>query len=250
MCFLVGLTGSLSPCRPKGRTTASHQNHGLHCRICPKDLCDDLTATMCGHLFCNRCVELMDAWPFLMLIHCSPTAAASRKQLWTLLGVLSVWHLPCCIVCFVWTFRLEWCLSTSRNNVAKPVIYSYVSRGGAVIDINFDYRWDNSYDLRVYATWSRIHKFPLVEVCSRYYRTFQLYRYLDQHMVKIEYWVRTWRHIDLPFHEVQQRRSQFLHYHGCSCCNNKLLSMQGIDHFKWLPLKRPHPAVKYKCGRH
>ncbi|KAH7907550.1 hypothetical protein BJ138DRAFT_485650 [Hygrophoropsis aurantiaca] len=28
----------------------------FHCRICHKDPCDDLTATMCGHLFCNRCI--------------------------------------------------------------------------------------------------------------------------------------------------------------------------------------------------
>ncbi|OAX38468.1 hypothetical protein K503DRAFT_718149 [Rhizopogon vinicolor AM-OR11-026] len=28
----------------------------LHCRICLQDPCDDLTATMCGHVFCNRCI--------------------------------------------------------------------------------------------------------------------------------------------------------------------------------------------------
>ena len=55
--LIVGFTGDLPPSRAKGRTTPSR---GLHCRICPKDFCDDLTATMCGHLFCNRCVELID----------------------------------------------------------------------------------------------------------------------------------------------------------------------------------------------
>ncbi|KII91321.1 hypothetical protein PLICRDRAFT_38071 [Plicaturopsis crispa FD-325 SS-3] len=28
----------------------------LHCRICRKDPCIDTTATMCGHIFCSRCI--------------------------------------------------------------------------------------------------------------------------------------------------------------------------------------------------
>ncbi|KAG2146286.1 hypothetical protein DEU56DRAFT_787306 [Suillus clintonianus] len=28
----------------------------LYCRICLRDPCDDSTATMCGHIFCNRCI--------------------------------------------------------------------------------------------------------------------------------------------------------------------------------------------------
>jgi len=28
----------------------------MHCRICLKATCDDLTATMCGHIFCNKCI--------------------------------------------------------------------------------------------------------------------------------------------------------------------------------------------------
>jgi hypothetical protein len=26
----------------------------LHCRLCLADSCDDITASMCGHIFCNR----------------------------------------------------------------------------------------------------------------------------------------------------------------------------------------------------
>ena len=29
----------------------------LHCRICLRDPCEDMTATICGHLFCKRCVD-------------------------------------------------------------------------------------------------------------------------------------------------------------------------------------------------
>jgi len=32
----------------------------LHCRVCLRDPCDDLTATMCGHVFCNRFVIPFD----------------------------------------------------------------------------------------------------------------------------------------------------------------------------------------------
>lgn len=28
----------------------------LHCRICSRDPCEDMTATICGHLFCKRCI--------------------------------------------------------------------------------------------------------------------------------------------------------------------------------------------------
>ncbi|KAF6757623.1 hypothetical protein DFP72DRAFT_1110200 [Ephemerocybe angulata] len=28
----------------------------LHCRLCRADACVDITATMCGHLFCNKCI--------------------------------------------------------------------------------------------------------------------------------------------------------------------------------------------------
>ena len=31
--------------------------HRLHCRICLRDPCEDMTATICGHVFCKRCVD-------------------------------------------------------------------------------------------------------------------------------------------------------------------------------------------------
>ncbi|KIK95512.1 hypothetical protein PAXRUDRAFT_826925 [Paxillus rubicundulus Ve08.2h10] len=30
--------------------------HRLHCRICQRDPCDDMTATICGHIFCKKCI--------------------------------------------------------------------------------------------------------------------------------------------------------------------------------------------------
>ena len=33
----------------------------LHCRICLQDPCEDMTATICGHLFCKRCVDALVA---------------------------------------------------------------------------------------------------------------------------------------------------------------------------------------------
>ncbi|KAH7915029.1 hypothetical protein BJ138DRAFT_998655 [Hygrophoropsis aurantiaca] len=35
---------------------ASSTSSLYHCRVCRKDPCEDLTATMCGHLFCNSCI--------------------------------------------------------------------------------------------------------------------------------------------------------------------------------------------------
>jgi len=36
----------------RGTATA----YRLHCRICLRDPCEDMTATICGHLFCKRCI--------------------------------------------------------------------------------------------------------------------------------------------------------------------------------------------------
>ena len=33
--------------------------HRLHCRICLRDPCEDMTATICGHVFCKRCVDAL-----------------------------------------------------------------------------------------------------------------------------------------------------------------------------------------------
>ena len=48
---------AISPvCMTRTTSTASarwHENP-LHCRECSRESCDDITATMCGHLFCNR----------------------------------------------------------------------------------------------------------------------------------------------------------------------------------------------------
>ncbi|KIJ63213.1 hypothetical protein HYDPIDRAFT_41465 [Hydnomerulius pinastri MD-312] len=30
--------------------------HRLHCRICQRDPCEDMTATICGHIFCKKCI--------------------------------------------------------------------------------------------------------------------------------------------------------------------------------------------------
>lgn len=40
---------------PADLPSANAQSH-LYCRVCLRDPCDDLTATMCGHVFCNRCI--------------------------------------------------------------------------------------------------------------------------------------------------------------------------------------------------
>ena len=34
----------------------------LYCRLCARDLCVDRTATMCGHVFCYKCVHCLLLW--------------------------------------------------------------------------------------------------------------------------------------------------------------------------------------------
>ncbi|KAG9311707.1 hypothetical protein JVU11DRAFT_7945 [Chiua virens] len=36
--------------------SAARPTHSLHCRICFKDPCEEMTATICGHVFCKRCI--------------------------------------------------------------------------------------------------------------------------------------------------------------------------------------------------
>jgi hypothetical protein len=40
---------------PAGSSSTNGQSP-FHCRVCLRDPCDDVTATMCGHIFCNRCI--------------------------------------------------------------------------------------------------------------------------------------------------------------------------------------------------
>ncbi|KAI0945709.1 hypothetical protein AcW1_001867 [Taiwanofungus camphoratus] len=46
---------SRSPIHPP-RRPKSPKGISWHCRVCFKDPCDQPTATMCGHLFCNSCI--------------------------------------------------------------------------------------------------------------------------------------------------------------------------------------------------
>ncbi|KIK41682.1 hypothetical protein CY34DRAFT_85020 [Suillus luteus UH-Slu-Lm8-n1] len=41
---------------PPGDTPSTNGQSPLYCRVCLRDPCDDVTATMCGHIFCNRCI--------------------------------------------------------------------------------------------------------------------------------------------------------------------------------------------------
>lgn len=44
-----------SPPSTVGKNTARSQLR-LHCRICNRDPCEDMTATICGHIFCKKFV--------------------------------------------------------------------------------------------------------------------------------------------------------------------------------------------------
>ncbi|KIJ14569.1 hypothetical protein PAXINDRAFT_169719 [Paxillus involutus ATCC 200175] len=47
-----GVTPSVVIAEPSISTIA----HRLHCRICRRDPCDDMMATICGHIFCKKCI--------------------------------------------------------------------------------------------------------------------------------------------------------------------------------------------------
>ncbi|PPQ73717.1 hypothetical protein CVT26_010848 [Gymnopilus dilepis] len=53
-------TAELSPLTPAVTTPPEppreENKNPLHCRVCLADTCDDITASMCGHIFCNRCI--------------------------------------------------------------------------------------------------------------------------------------------------------------------------------------------------
>ena len=50
-------------------TTLSTNPNPLHCRACLADTCDDITASMCGHIFCNRFV----LFHFYLRLDATPT---------------------------------------------------------------------------------------------------------------------------------------------------------------------------------
>ncbi|KAG2751182.1 hypothetical protein P692DRAFT_20831395 [Suillus brevipes Sb2] len=41
---------------PPADSPSANGQSPLYCRVCLRDPCDDVTATMCGHIFCNRCI--------------------------------------------------------------------------------------------------------------------------------------------------------------------------------------------------
>jgi hypothetical protein len=46
---------TIPPATPNAPVVLSTNNlNPLHCRVCDADICDDITASMCGHFFCNR----------------------------------------------------------------------------------------------------------------------------------------------------------------------------------------------------
>ncbi|EGO30090.1 hypothetical protein SERLADRAFT_491696 [Serpula lacrymans var. lacrymans S7.9] len=48
--------GAKSMSSSSGSAPSSPIAPRYHCRICRKDPCENLTSTLCGHLFCNRCI--------------------------------------------------------------------------------------------------------------------------------------------------------------------------------------------------
>ena len=45
---------TIPPATPGTPVVPSTNLNPLHCRVCRADTCDDITASMCGHIFCNR----------------------------------------------------------------------------------------------------------------------------------------------------------------------------------------------------
>ena len=45
---------TIPPATPSTPVVPSTNPNPLHCRVCRADTCDDITASMCGHIFCNR----------------------------------------------------------------------------------------------------------------------------------------------------------------------------------------------------
>ena len=45
---------TIPPATPSTPVVPTTNLNPLHCRVCRADTCDDITASMCGHIFCNR----------------------------------------------------------------------------------------------------------------------------------------------------------------------------------------------------
>ena len=52
--FLPG--SSVSPSVSRAQRAAASYKSSFYCRICQTDPCHDITATACGHVFCNACI--------------------------------------------------------------------------------------------------------------------------------------------------------------------------------------------------
>lgn len=54
--FLPGSSVSPSVSRAQRAAAGHHHSSYFYCRICQADPCHDITATACGHVFCNACI--------------------------------------------------------------------------------------------------------------------------------------------------------------------------------------------------
>ncbi|KAI6021058.1 hypothetical protein EDC04DRAFT_387320 [Pisolithus marmoratus] len=52
----VELAPRVSDASTPSTVTPSRNEIHLHCRVCNRDPCEDMTATICGHIFCNSCI--------------------------------------------------------------------------------------------------------------------------------------------------------------------------------------------------
>lgn len=78
----------------------------LHCRICLRDPCEDMTATICGHLFCKRCVDAF-VGDWVCTNGNFSFVGASRRRWLPSRNVLFVRAQRCSIACSSWIYRSE-----------------------------------------------------------------------------------------------------------------------------------------------
>lgn len=55
---------------PESKPDLPPPSQRLHCRMCRSEPCVDLTATMCGHVFCYKCVTLLQPMSFFENFFC------------------------------------------------------------------------------------------------------------------------------------------------------------------------------------